>query len=131
MILCNAFTAILLFAQNVLHCIINCYTPYHPLSTYAKFFEDLVFLTRNISRGGGDWGDPPHPRPPHYPKNWLVPPMSPHCFDPKMPILSFSCSFWPFCPNCPPPPVDPIWETLSMVPNFQLRDSGIALLILS
>ena len=33
---------------------------------------------------GGDWGDPPH------------------CFDPKMPILSFSCSFWSFCPNCPP-----------------------------
>ena len=56
MILCNAFTAILLFAQNVLHCIINCYTPYHPLSTYAKFFEDLVFLTRNISRAGGGGG---------------------------------------------------------------------------
>ena len=45
---------------------------------------------------GGTGGDPPH-----YPKNWLVPPpCPPHCFDPKMPILSFSCSFWPFCPNC-------------------------------
>ena len=30
----------------------------------------------------------------------LCPP-SPHCFDPKMPISSFSCGFWPFCPNCP------------------------------
>ena len=54
-------------------------------------------------------------------KNWLVPPCPPHCFDPKMSILSFSCSFWPFCPNSPPPPhththtytlVYPNWETL-------------------
>ena len=59
--------------------------------------------------GGLEW-DPP----PHYLKNWLAPPplhAPPHCFDPKMPILLFSCSFWPFCPNSPPP-VDPIWETL-------------------
>ena len=26
----------------------------------------------------------------------------PHCFAPKMLILWFSCSFWPFCPNCSP-----------------------------
>ena len=42
------------------------------------------------------------------PKNWLVP----HCFDPKMLIFKLSCSFWPFCPNCLPLPVNPIWETL-------------------
>ena len=48
---------------------------------------------------GGTWGGDP----PHYPKNWLVPPhVSSHCFDPNMPVLSFSYSFWPFCPNCPP-----------------------------
>ena len=41
----------------------------------------------------GDWGASPH-----YPKFPRVPP---HCFDPKIPILYFSCSFWPFCPNCP------------------------------
>ena len=35
-----------------------------------------------VSPSGGDWGVLPH-----YPKNWLVPPMSPHCFGPKMPIL--------------------------------------------
>ena len=56
---------------------------------------------------GGDWGGflPLH-------KKLACPfPMSSHCFDPKMLILSFSCSFWPFCPNCPTP-VEPIWETL-------------------
>lgn len=26
----------------------------------------------------------------------------PHCFDPKMPILQFSCNFWPFCPTSSP-----------------------------
>ena len=25
-----------------------------------------------------------------------------YCFSPKILILYFSCSFWPFCPNCPP-----------------------------
>ena len=37
--------------------------------------------------------------PPTTPKIGLSPPPPPpphHCFDPKMPILSFSCSFWPF-----------------------------------
>ena len=44
------------------------------------------------------------------------PPCPPlHCFDPKMPILSFPCSFWSFCPNCPPRPVDPIWDTLTWI----------------
>ena len=38
----------------------------------------------------------------------------PHCFDPKMPILSFSCSFWPFL-QIVPPLVDPNWETLAVI----------------
>ena len=49
---------------------------------------------------GGTGGDPPTTR-----KIGLsspMPPPPPHCFDPKMLILLFSCSFWPFCPNCPP-----------------------------
>ena len=73
------------------------------------------FLRSRISpsRGGG-LGD----HPPHYSKNCLVPSMSPHCFDPKMPILSFSCSFWPFCPNPPSTLVDPIWETQRSTINF-------------
>ena len=69
--------------------------------------------------GGTGGGDPPPPlpeksaRPPHVP---------PHCFDPKMLILSFSCSFWPFCPNCPSPPlVDPNWETLHSNAHFKLE----------
>ena len=28
-------------------------------------------------------------------------PHVPNCFDPRMPILSFSCSFWSSCPYCP------------------------------
>ena len=43
------------------------------------------------------------PTPPLSEKLACPPPPPHHCFDPKMPILSFSCSFWPFCPNCPPP----------------------------
>ena len=43
---------------------------------------------------GGTGGIPGLTTPPPH-----VPPL---CFDPKMPILSFSCSFWPYCPNCPP-----------------------------
>ena len=43
-----------------------------------------------------DWGDPPD-----YPKNWLVPCMSLHCFGPKVLLLYFSYSFLPFCPNSP------------------------------
>ena len=54
-----------------------------------------------------------------YLENWLVPP-PPHCFDSKMPILSFSCSSWAFCPNCPPP-VDPISETLQQRFNVLLQ----------
>ena len=46
-------------------------------------------------RGGGLGGS--H----HYSKNWLVPPCPPQFF-PKMLILYLSCSFWLFCPNCPP-----------------------------
>lgn len=45
-------------------------------------------------------------------KTGLSPTMSHHCFDPKMPIFKFSCCFWPFCPNRPPKPVEPIWEIL-------------------
>ena len=49
-------------------------------------------------RGGGNpLGDPLH-----YPKNWLVPPCSHHCFDLKCRFCNFHV----------PPPVDPIWETL-------------------
>ena len=56
--------------------------------------------------GGGDWGDPPPSC----------------CFDPKMLILSFSCSFWPFCPNCSPPPiVDPNWETLTCLKKTEVE----------
>ena len=57
--------------------------------------------------GGGDLPPPPLPQK-------LACPPPPNCFDPKMPILSFSSSFWQFCPNCPLPPIDPIWETLPM-----------------
>ena len=55
---------------------------------YYNFFLDIT------GTGGGS---------PPLPKKLACPFMSPHCFDPKMLILSFSCSFWPFCPNCPPP----------------------------
>ena len=60
---------------------------------------------------GGTGGDPPTTR-----EIGLSPtPCPPHCFDPKM--LIFSCSSWPFCPNCPLPPllVDLNWETLYAV----------------
>ena len=53
----------------------------------------------------GNWGIP-------LPEKFACPPMSPlHYFDPEIPILYFSCSFWPISPNCPPP-VDLIWEIL-------------------
>ena len=57
-------------------------------------------LSCRVSPSGGDWWRSPsttrkigltHP-PPH---------THPHSFDPKMSILSFSCSFWSSCPNCP------------------------------
>ena len=50
------------------------------------------------SGGGGLGGIPPLPEKLACPP----PPAPPHCFDPKM--LIFSCSSWPFCPNCPLPP---------------------------
>ena len=66
----------------------------------SHFGPDLGLFGPNsrvyTGRGGGRGGVAGVS--PHHPKNWLVlpPPPPPHCFDPKMPILSFSCSFWPF-----------------------------------
>ena len=40
---------------------------------------------------GENWGDPLH-----YPKNWLVPPISPHCFDPKCRFCHFHAVFGHF-----------------------------------
>lgn len=39
----------------------------------------------------------------------LPPPFPLHCFATKMLILKFSCSFWAFCPKCPPL-VKPNWK---------------------
>ena len=62
----------------------------------AASLELLAYRCRvSPSGGGGGTGGIP----PTTPKMGL----STHCFDPQMPILSFSCSFWPFCRNCPPP----------------------------
>ena len=51
-------------------------------------------------------------RSPHFPKHWLVSFVYSHCFNPKMTILKFSCSFWAFYPNRHSPPVKFILETL-------------------
>ena len=59
-----------------------------------------MYLLKNISRvspSGEGLGGNPTPLP-----EKLACPSPPHCFDLKMLILSFSYSFWPFCPNCPP-----------------------------
>ena len=52
--------------------------------------------SKKDDQGGGGLGGFP-------PTTWKIGlslPMFPHCFDPKMLILCFSCNFWPFCPNC-------------------------------
>ena len=57
--------------------------------------ESFCTLCR-VSPSGRNGEDPPPLL-----EKLACPPHAPHCFDPKIPILSFSCSFWPFCPNCP------------------------------
>ena len=84
-------------------------------------------MSDRVSSSGGTGGDPPH-----YPKNWLVPPCPPTVLTPKCPKMPQNADFAIFMqflailPKLSPPPVDPIWETLSEV-NFLERFSQIFL----
>ena len=67
-----------------------------------------------VSPSGGTGGDPPLP--PHYPKNWLVPPTP---MSPPPTVLTQKCRFCHFhavfdhFAQIVPPPVDPFWKTLA------------------
>ena len=89
----------------VLHYICACFSDFgridsmHLLSNFERYPPGFPLV-------GGDWGgSPPTTQPPPLPRKLAClphDPSPPNCFDPKLPILSSSCGFWPFCPNCPP-----------------------------
>ena len=94
------------------------------LRRYWNFIPHMNLNSKVYPSGGRLGGIPP---PPTNRNVGLSTPCPPYCFDPKMLILSFSCSFRPFCPNCPSPPtpVDPIRETLNrykdQIKNYILK----------
>lgn len=78
------------------------------------YTRNLIYSRTNFTNSvlqlqllvGGLGGSPP----PTNQKIGLSPPIFPYSFVPKMLIFQFSCSLWPFCPICPPPRVDLIYE---------------------
>ena len=60
-----------------------------------------------VSLVGGDWGDPPTNR-----KIGLSPHVPPIVLTQKCQFCHFHAVFGHFAQIAPPPPVDPIWETL-------------------
>ena len=74
----------------------------HPFSLLESF---RMTFPRVSPSGGG-------------PEKLACPPNDPppHCFDPKMLILSFSCSLWPFCPNLTPTSRPQLGNPVSFTP---------------
>ena len=71
----------------------------NPTPPPLKIFTPLFPRFHPVRETGGD--------PPHYPKNWLVPPMAPHCFDAKCRFCNFHAVFGHFAQIVPPN-----WEIL-------------------
>ena len=67
---------------------------------FLIYFKMLGFPPE-VERGKGGTPPRPPPPPPLDEKLACPHPHVPHCFDPRMPILLFSCSFWSSCPYCP------------------------------
>ena len=75
------------------------------LFSFPRLYKGTVINDMNghsgfpfVGRGGQEDTHPTPQPPPSLPENLAV---TPYCFVLKMFILWFSCSFWPFGPNCP------------------------------
>ena len=80
---------------------------------FLIYFKMLGFPPE-VERGKG--GIPPCLPPPLDEKLACPHPHVPHCFDPRMPILLFSCSFWssrPYCPSSKSNPFGKPWDVQS------------------